>query len=64
VAGAIAITIGGVFSVTQMPLDVFPPFASPQVDVQVEAVSLAPEAVATQIAVPIESAVNGLPGVL
>ena len=38
VAGAIAITIWGVFSVTQMPLDVFPPFAPPQVDLQVEAV--------------------------
>ena len=63
VAGAIALTLWGVFSVTQMPLDVFPPFAPPQVDVQVEAVGLAPEAVETQITVPIESAVNGLPEV-
>ena len=63
VAGAIAVTIWGLFSVTQMPLDVFPPFAPPQVDVQVEAVGLAPEEVETQITVPIESAVNGLPGV-
>ena len=63
VAGAIAVTIWGVFSVTQMPLDVFPPFAPPQVDIQVEAVGLAPEEVETQITVPIESAVNGLPGV-
>lgn len=63
VAGAILVTIWGVFSVTQMPLDVFPPFAPPQVDVQVEAVGLAPEEVETQITVPIESAVNGLPGV-
>ena len=63
VAGAILVTIWGVFSITQMPLDVFPPFAPPQVDVQVEAVGLAPEEVETQITVPIESAVNGLPGV-
>ena len=63
VAGAIAITIWGVFSVTQMPLDVFPAFAPPQVDIQVESVGLAPEEVETQITVPIESAVNGLPGV-
>ena len=63
VAGAIAVTIWGTFSVTQMPLDVFPPFAPPQVDIQVEAVGLAPEAVETQITVPIESSVNGLPGV-
>lgn len=63
VAGAIALTLWGVFSVTQMPLDVFPPFAPPQVDIQVEVVGLAPEEVETQITVPIESAVNGLPDV-
>lgn len=63
VVGAILVTIWGVFSVTQMPLDVFPPFAPPQVDIQTEAVGLAPEEVETQITVPIESAVNGLPGV-
>jgi len=63
VAGAIAVTIWGVFSITQMPLDVFPPFAPPQVDIQVEAVGLAPEEVESQITVPIESSVNGLPGV-
>lgn len=63
VAAAVAIAIWGVFSVTQMPLDVFPPFAPPQVDIQTEAVGLAPEEVETQITVPIESSVNGLPGV-
>ena len=49
VAAAIAVTFWGVFSVTQMPLDVFPPFAPPQVDIQVEAVGLAPEEMETQI---------------
>ena len=63
VAGAIAVTLWGLFNVSQMPLDVFPPFAPPQVDIQVEAVGLAPEEVETQITVPIESVVNGLPGV-
>lgn len=63
VAGAIAVTIWGIFSVTQMPLDVFPSFAPPQVDIQVEVIGLAPEEVETQITVPIESSVNGLPGV-
>jgi nickel/cobalt tolerance cation efflux system protein len=63
VVGAILVTVWGVFSVTQMPLDVFPEFAPPQVDIQTEAVGLAPEEVETQITVPIESAVNGLPGV-
>lgn len=63
VTGAILITLWGIFSVTQMPLDVFPEFAPPQVDVHTEASGLAPEEVEAQITVPIESAVNGLPGV-
>ncbi|MBM0745558.1 efflux RND transporter permease subunit (plasmid) [Phormidium sp. CLA17] len=60
---AILITVWGVFSVTQMPLDVFPEFAPPQVDIHTEATGLAPEEVESQITVPIERAVNGLPGV-
>jgi nickel/cobalt tolerance cation efflux system protein len=63
VAVAIVVTLWGIFGITQMPLDVFPAFAPPQVDIQTEAVGLAPEEVETQITVPIESAVNGLPGV-
>ncbi|TAO01375.1 MAG: efflux RND transporter permease subunit [Phormidium sp. SL48-SHIP] len=63
VIAAMLITIWGVVGVTQMPLDVFPPFAPPQVDIQTQAVGLAPEEVEAQITVPIESAVNGLPGV-
>ena len=38
-------------------------FAPPQVDIQTEVSGLAPEEVESQITVPIESAVNGLPGV-
>lgn len=60
---AIFITVWGVVSVTQMPLDVFPEFAPPQVDIHTEATGLAPEEVESQITVPIERAVNGLPGV-
>lgn len=63
VIGAILVTVWGIFSLTQMPLDVFPEFAPPQVDIQTEAIGLAPEEVESQITVPIESAVNGLPGV-
>jgi cation efflux system protein involved in nickel and cobalt tolerance len=63
VVAAILVTFWGVFSVTQMPLDVFPEFAPPQVDIHTEATGLAPEEVESQITVPIESAVNGLPGV-
>ena len=63
VACAILVTVWGVFSVTQMPLDVFPEFAPPQVEIQTEAIGLAPEEIEAQITVPVESAVNGLPGV-
>ncbi|MEB3289333.1 MAG: efflux RND transporter permease subunit [Leptolyngbya sp.] len=63
VAAAIAVTIWGLFTLSQMPLDVFPEFAPPQVDIHTEAPGLAPEEVETQITVPIESVVNGLPGV-
>lgn len=60
---AILITLWGVFTVTRMPLDVFPEFAPPQVDIHTEASGLAPDEVESQITIPIESAVNGLPGV-
>lgn len=60
---ATLITLWGVVSVTQMPLDVLPEFAPPQVDIHIEATGLAPEEVESQITVPIERAVNGLPGV-
>ena len=63
VLGAILVSVWGMVTVTQMPLDVFPEFAPPQVDVQTEALGLAPEEVESQITLPIERAVNGLPGV-
>ncbi|WGV24996.1 efflux RND transporter permease subunit [Halotia branconii] len=63
VLGAIVVTFLGVYNLTQMPLDVFPDFAPPQVEIQTEAPGLAPEEVESLITLPIESAVNGTPGV-
>lgn len=63
VAAAIVISLWGLLAVSKMPLDVFPPFAPPQVDVQTSAAGLSPEEVETRITLPIESAVNGIPGV-
>lgn len=63
VVAAILITLWGLSILSRMPLDVFPPFAPPQVDVQTTADGLAPEEVERRITVPIESAVHGLPGV-
>ncbi len=63
VAAAIVISLWGLVAIRQMPLDVFPPFAPPQVDVQTTADGLSPEEVEARITLPIEAAVNGLPGV-
>ncbi|MCT7984580.1 efflux RND transporter permease subunit [Laspinema sp. A4] len=62
VIGAILVTILGIHTISQMPLDVFPNFAPPQVEIQTEAPGLAPEEVESLVTYPIESAINGTPG--
>lgn len=63
VIAAILLSLWGVRVLTQMPLDVFPSFAPPQVEIQTEAPGLAPEEVESLVTRPIESAINGTPGV-
>ncbi len=60
---AAVITIWIISVVSQMPVDVFPVFAPPQVEIQTEAPGLAPEEVESLVTLPIESAINGTPGV-
>ena len=60
---SLLISLWGVVNVRQMPLDVFPPFAPPQVEIQTAAPGLSPEQVERQISEPIEAAVHGLSGV-
>lgn len=62
VIGAIVVTILGIHTISRMPLDVFPNFAPPQVEIQTEAPGLAPEEVESLVTYPIESAINGTPG--
>lgn len=63
VLAAILISFWGFRILTQMPLDVLPDFAPPQVEIQTEALGLAPEEVESLVTLPIETAVNGTPGV-
>ncbi|AFZ10640.1 efflux RND transporter permease subunit [Microcoleus sp. F8-D3] len=62
VIASILISLWGFRVLTQMPLDVFPSFAPPQVEIQAEAPGLAPEEVESLVTRPIESAINGTPG--
>jgi cation efflux system protein involved in nickel and cobalt tolerance len=63
ILGAMILTIWIFRTIIQMPLDVFPAFAPPQVEIQTEAPGLAPEEVESLVTLPIESAINGTPGV-
>ncbi|MCW6535941.1 efflux RND transporter permease subunit [Sphingomonas lycopersici] len=47
-----------------VPLDVFPEFAPPMVEIQTEAPGLSTEEVESLVTVPIETAVNGVPGLI
>jgi nickel/cobalt tolerance cation efflux system protein len=63
VLATVIITLWTIYVIPQMPLDVFPPFAPPQVEIQTEAPGLAPEEIESLVTLPIESAINGTPGV-
>jgi CzcA family heavy metal efflux pump len=64
VVASIVISLWGLQVITQMPLDVFPAFAPPQVEIQTQATGLAPEEVEALVTRPIESAINGTPGLV
>ncbi|MBY0513496.1 MAG: efflux RND transporter permease subunit [Gemmataceae bacterium] len=53
----------GARSARRAPLDVFPEFAPPLVEIQTEAPGLSTEEVESLVTVPIENALTGLPGV-
>ena len=62
-AATVALFVAGVVSLERMPVDVFPEFAPPQVVIQTEAPGMAPTDVESLITYPLESAINGSPGV-
>ncbi|MCY2964233.1 MAG: efflux RND transporter permease subunit [Planctomycetota bacterium] len=52
----------GAQTIRTVPLDVFPEFAPPKVEIQTEAAGLSTEEVEALITVPLENALNGTPG--
>ena len=61
VAAAIALMVVGVRNAADVPLDVFPEFAPPRVEIQTEAPGLSTEEVESLVTVPIENSLNGIP---
>ena len=58
-----SIFIGSLQVMKSLPVDVFPELKVPRVTVQTEAPGLTAEEVEQQITIPLEAAVNGIPGV-
>jgi CzcA family heavy metal efflux pump len=62
VAMALGMVAVGVGQIKSMPVDVFPEFSPPKVEIQTLAVGLAPDEVENLITVPLEEVLAGTPG--
>src|SRR5271163_1307451 len=61
-AACVVLIVFGVRTLEKTPLDVFPEFAPPLIEVQTEAPGLSTEEVESLISVPLENALNGTIG--
>src|SRR5688500_14937056 len=59
---AAALMFFGIERIREMPVDVFPEFAPPRVEIQTEALGLTTTEVESLISVPLEEALSGMPG--
>ncbi len=62
-AGCVVLLVAGYQSIGKAPLDVFPEFAPPIVEIQTEAPGLSSEQVESLVTMPLENALHGIPNV-
>jgi Cu/Ag efflux pump CusA len=62
IASAAALMYFGIGQLRSMPVDVFPEFAPPLVEVQTISIGLSAVEVESLVTIPLEEAFNGLPG--